>query len=137
MGENSGKLGAEEFALTEFAEYGEARTLAAMIAGREKRHQDVVFSDAMHVAAAIALEAAGRPYSRPNIAWMFERVYPSEVLAVLRLRLARPDEYAGLPMAHATDAMSPGALATAAVLTETLTREELDAFFFSRVAGNA
>jgi hypothetical protein len=96
-----------------------------------------VFSDAMHVTAAIALEAAGRPYTPPNIARMFERIYPSEVLTILRLRLARPDEYADLPKAHATDALSACALDTAAALAENLTQEELDAFFVSGVAGNA
>src|SRR5436305_10216496 len=113
MGENGNRLDAEEFARKEFAEYGEARALAAVIADRERQPQDVVFSDAMHVTAAIGLEAAGRPYTRPNIAWMFDRIYPSEVLAVLRLRLAWPDEYADLPKAHGTDAISPRALEAA------------------------
>jgi len=137
MGESSGRLGPEGFALMEFAEYGEARVLAAQIADREEQHQDVVFSDAMHVTAAVALDAAGLPYTRPNIGWMFERIYPSEVLAILRLRLDRPDEYADLPMAHTTDAMSLHALELAGALANNITQEELNAFFFSDMVGNA
>jgi hypothetical protein len=137
MGKNGNRLTAEGFALLEFAEYGEARALASRIAGREERHQDAVFSEAMHVAAVLALEEAELPYTRPNIAWMFERIQPSEVLAILQLRLERPDEYADLPMAHATDAMTVEAVEAAMALANGLTQEELDAFFFSDAVGTA
>lgn len=137
MNKNSDKLSPEGFALMEFAEYGESRVLATRIAGREERHEDAVFADAMHVAAAIALNDADLPYTRPNIAWMFERIRPSQVLAVLRLRLAHPDEYAELPMAHSMNAVSTCAVEAATALTGTLTQKELDALFFSGVTGNA
>jgi broad specificity phosphatase PhoE len=136
MDKNDG-LGPEGFALCEFADYREARLLATQIADREERHPDLVFSDAMHVTAATVLEASGLPNTRPNLAWIFDRIYPSEVLAILRLRFVRPDEYAELPMAHHTDNLSPRAMEAAEALANSLTQKELDAFFFSDRSGNA
>jgi hypothetical protein len=47
----------------------------------------------MHVAVTLALEDEGKPYTMPNVAWMFRRVLPKEVRDILLLRRNYPDDY--------------------------------------------
>jgi hypothetical protein len=121
----------------DFAEHRQARALAAEIAARDGLSEDAVFTDAMHVAAALALEDAAMPYSMPNVAWMLERVRPVEVLHLLMLRRAHPADYRNLPMAGMTDSLGEAEAAAATELARTLTPRQLDAFFFSGKAGSA
>jgi hypothetical protein len=106
-----------------FPEYRQARELAAEVAARDKLHEDIVFSDAMHVAAALALEDAGMPYSMPNVAWMLERIRPAEVLHLLLLRRAHPDDYRNLPMAGMTESLGEAETRAATELARTLTSQ--------------
>ena len=121
----------------EFPEYHEVKALSHEIAKRDHLHEDVIFSDAMHVAVALALEDEGMPYSLPNVAWMFDRVRPEEVRNVLLLRRNYPDDYKSLPMAGATEGLSSAENEAAAELAKKLTPEQLDAFFFSDRVGSA
>ena len=120
-----------------FSEYHEARRLAFEIGERDKLHEDVIFSDAMHVAVALALEDAGITYTMPNVAWMFGRVLPKDVRDILLLRRNYPDDYKSLPMAGATESLSSTEMNAAAELAKKLAPEQLDAFFFCDRAGNA
>jgi len=131
------KPGAETVALGELFNYRQARALAAEIAALEDQDPNLVFSDAMHVAVALALEDAGMANTRLNIAWMFERICPGEVREILRFRLEHPEDYMVLPMAGATEDMSPAEIAAASTLAENLTPAQLDAFFFSDNTGHA
>jgi hypothetical protein len=119
------------------AEYRDARALAAAIASRERLHEDVVFADAMHVAVAMALETEDMPYTKANVAWMFDRILPEEVREVLFLRWTYPTDYDLLPKAGATEALSASQIASASDLANKLTREEIDAFFFADEVGHA
>ena len=121
----------------EFAGYHEAKGLAFEIAKRDHLHEDVVFSDAMHVAVTLALEDEGMSYTMPNVAWMFDRVRPEEVRDILLLRRNHPDDYKSLPMAGATESLSTAEMEAAAELAKKLAPEQLNAFFFSDRAGSA
>ena len=67
------------------------KALAFAIAKRDRLHEDVIFSDAMHVAVALALGDEGMPYTMANVVWMFDRVRPEEVRDILLLRRIHPD----------------------------------------------
>ena len=121
----------------DFFEYREARELAAEIAKHDHLHEDVVFSDAMHVAVTLALEEAEMSYTMPNVAWMFDRIRPGEVRDILLLRRNHPDDYKILPMAGVTERLSSEEIDAATELAKTLAPEQLDAFFFSDRTGNA
>jgi hypothetical protein len=121
----------------EFSGYHEAKGLASEIAKRDHLHEDVVFSDAMHVAVTLALEDEGMSYTMPNVAWMFDRVRPEEVRDILLLRRNHPDDYKSLPMAGATESLSTAEMEAAAELAKKLAPEQLNAFFFSDRAGSA
>ena len=121
----------------EFAEYHEARRLASEIGKRDTLHEDVVFSDAMHVAVTLALEDEGMSYTMPNVAWMFSRILPKEVRDILLLRRSYPDDYKSLPMAGATESLSSSEIEAAAELAKKLAPEQLDAFFFCDRTGRA
>ncbi len=123
--------------LDEFAEYHEARRLASEIGKRDALHEDVVFSDAMHVAVTLALEDVGIIYTMPNVAWMFRFVPPKEVRDILLLRLKYPDDYKCLPKACAIDSLSSAEMAAATELAKKLAPEQLDAFFFCDRTGTA
>lgn len=118
------------------SEYDRAKALAAEIAARDNGSEDAVFADAMHVAVALALAAEDRPYTKRNVAWMFDRVSPQEVHDVLQLRSEEPEEYAMLPKAGKIERLSAADLDAAIALAGDLTREQIDAFFFSDDAGN-
>lgn len=111
--------------------YQDAKALAFEIAKRDRLHEDIVFADAMHVAAAFALETEDIPYTKSNIAWMFDRISPDEVHEILALRWNYPDDYEMLPMAGATENLSATDIVTATELAKNLTPEQIDAFFFS------
>jgi hypothetical protein len=115
----------------------EAKALASAIAKRERLHEDVVFADAMHVAVALALSDDELEYTKRNVAWMFDRIHPGDVHGILTLRWQRPDDYELLPMANATEGLSTAEMQSANGLAKTLTREQLDAFFFSDEIGRA
>jgi hypothetical protein len=66
--------------------YHEAKALASEIAKRDHLHEDGIFSDALHVAVALALGDEGMPYTMANVVWMFDRVRPEEVRDILLLR---------------------------------------------------
>ena len=121
----------------EFPEYHQAKVLAFDIGKRDGLHEDVIFSDAMHVAVTIALEDEKMPYTLPNVAWMFDRIRPDEVRNVLLLRWNHPDDYRNLSMAGRTERLSSAEIEAAATLAKKLTLEQLDAFFFSDRVGNA
>jgi hypothetical protein len=121
----------------EFSGYHAARGIASKIAKRDHLHEDVIFSDAMHVAVALALEDEGMSYTMPNVAWMFDRVGPEEVRDILLLRRNHPDDYKSLPMAGATESLSTAEIEAAADLAKKLAPEQLNAFFFSDRAGSA
>jgi len=123
--------------LEQLSNYREARALAAEIAQIERGHQDMIFSDAMHVAVALALQDEGLSYTKRNAARMFDCISPGEVHAVLRFRLENPEDYAALPMARMTEAMTQTDVATANALAGKLTPEEVDALFFSDIVGHA
>jgi hypothetical protein len=120
-----------------FSEYHEAKRLAAEIGKRDSLHEDVIFSDAMHVAVTLALEDRGMSYTRPNVAWMFRRVLPREVRDILIFRRNHPDDYKRLPMAGTTERLSSAEMDAAAELAKKLAPEQLDAFFFCDRAGRA
>jgi hypothetical protein len=83
LGEQGRKSEPQVIIFEEFSEYREAKRLAAEIAKRDCLNEDVIFSDAMHVAVTLALEDEGMPYTMPNVAWMFDRVRPKEVRDIL------------------------------------------------------
>jgi len=120
-----------------FSEYHEAKQLAAEIGKRDNLHEDVIFSDAMHVAVTLALEDRGITYTMPNVAWMFSRILPGEVRDILELRWNHPDDYKSLPMAGATESLSSAEMDAAAEVAKKLGPEQLDAFFFCDRTGNA
>ena len=119
----------------EFDSYREARSLAAEIAALCGLPQDLVFSDAMHVAVALALEDADMAYTKLNVAWMFDRIAPGEVREILRYRLDHPDDYATLPQAGTVDRLSAAHVEAAGMLEKT--PDWLNAFFFSHNIGRA
>jgi hypothetical protein len=121
----------------EFEQFCEAQALAAEIANLAGLRQDLVFSDAMHVAVALALEDAEMEYTRPNVAWMFERICPGEVCEVLKFRRDHPDEYDTLPMAGKIDNLSAAHVEAAGTLEKSLAADWLNAFFFSGNLGRA
>jgi hypothetical protein len=137
LGEQGKKSESQAITFEEFSEYREARELASEIAKRDRLHEDVIFSDAMHVAVALALEDERMPYTMPNVAWMFDRVCPVEVRDILLLRRNHPDDYKSLPMAGATETLSSAKIEAATELAKKLTPEQLDAFFFSDRTGRA
>ena len=137
MGEPGQKCESKAIIFDDFSEYREAKGLASEIAKRDHLHEDVIFSDAMHVAVALALEDEGMSYTMPNVAWMFDRVRPDEVRDILLLRRTCPDDYKSLPMAGATEGLSSAQIEAAAELAKKLTPEQLDAFFFSDRTGSA
>ena len=137
MGDQGKNCGRQTVSFEEFSEYREAKTLASEIAERDRLHEDVIFSDAMHVAVALALEAEGMSYTMPNVGWMFDRVRPVEVRDILLLRRNHPEDYKNLPMAGVTEGLSSAEIDAAAELVTKLTPEQLDAFFFSDCMGNA
>jgi hypothetical protein len=120
-----------------FSEYSEAKRLASEIGKRDNLHEDVIFSDAMHVAVTLALEDEGMSYTMPNVAWMFSRILPEEVRDILLLRRSYPDDYKSLPMAGATESLSSSEIEAAAELAKKLAPEQLDAFFFCDRTGSA
>lgn len=120
-----------------FSGYYEAKRLASEIGKRDNLHEDVILSDAMHVAVTLALEDEGIPYTMPNVAWMFRRVPPKEVRDILLLRRNYPDDYRSLPMAGATESLSSAEMDAATELAKKLAPEQLDAFFFSHRTGRA
>ena len=120
-----------------FSEYYEAKRLASEIGKRDNLHEDVIFSDAMHVAVTLALEDEGISYTMPNVAWMFRRVLPKEVRDILLLRRNYPDDYKSLPMAGVTERLSSAEMDAAAELAKKLAPQQLDAFFFSDRKGSA
>jgi hypothetical protein len=126
QGENQGLL-----------EYREARAIAADIAQQDNKNSDVVFSDAMHVAVALALEGAGMPYTGPNTAWMFEQISPAEVREVLVFRRDHREDYGSLPKATIIESLNATQIKAANGLAMNLTRAELDAFFFGKASGTA
>ena len=121
----------------EYFNYREARGVAAVVAQREGVNPDLIFSDAMHVAVALALEGAGMPYTGPNAAWMFERITPAEIREILMFRRDHSDEYGFLPRAGIIETLNATQLEAARVAATTLTRVELDAFFFGGSSGTA
>ena len=120
-----------------FSEYYEAKRLASEIGKRDNLHEDIIFSDAMHVAVTLALEDEGISYTMPNVAWMFCRVLPKEVRDILLLRRNYPDYYKSLPMAGVTESLSSAEMDAAAELAKKLAPEQLDAFFFCDRTGSA
>lgn len=137
MGDPVQKCEPQAIIFDDFSEYREAKGLASEIAKRDHLHEDVIFSDAMHVAVTLALEDEGMSYTMPNVAWMFDRVRPDEVRDILLLRWNYPDDYKSLPMAGATERLSSAEIEAAAELAKKLTPEQLDAFFFSDRTGSA
>jgi len=119
----------------EFDHYREARALAAEIAAASGLQQDLVFSDAMHVAVALALEDAGIAYTGMNVAWMFERIAPGEVREVLRYRRDYPEDYDTLPRAGTIDRLTAAHVEAAGTLEKI--PEWLNAFFFGHNIGTA
>ena len=137
MGEQGKKGEPQAIIFSEFSAYREAKALSAEIARRDCLHEDVIFSDAMHVAVTLALEHEGMCYTMPNVAWMFDRIRPEEVRDILLLRRNHPEDYKSLPMAGATESLSSAEIEAAAGLANKLTPEQLDAFFFSDRSGTA
>jgi|SRR5215469_18577048 len=121
----------------EYLKYREAKAVAAAIAQREGVNPDVIFSDAMHVAVALALENAGMPYTGPNAAWMFEHVTPAEVREVLVFRRDHSQDYEFLPKARIIESLNATQVEAANTVATSLTRAELDAFFFGTSSGTA
>jgi hypothetical protein len=121
----------------QFDTYRETKRLASEIAARQGLHEDIVFSDAMHVAVALRLDDEGLPYTRQNAAWMFERISPSEVREVLLFRRDRPADYHDLPKAGELETLSVASREAASALSETLSCERLNAMFFADAVGNA
>jgi len=119
-----------------FSGYREAKRVASEIAKRDRLHEDVIFSDAMHVAVTLALEDEGMSYTMPNVSWMFDRVRPEEVRDILLLRRNHPDDYRSLPMAGVMEGLSRLEIEAATELATKLAPEHLDAFFFSDRTGS-
>lgn len=124
-------------ACAEFDNYSEARTIAAKIAAREGLDSDLVFSDALHVAVALALEDEGMPYTRSNAAWMFERICPGEVREILIYRRDYPEDYESLPKAGALETLTGAQVEAAGAVTKLLTADWLNAMFFCDNFGTA
>lgn len=137
LGERRDKSKPQRSILNGFSEYHEAKRLASEIGKRDNLHEDIIFSDAMHVAVALALEDEGISYTMPNVAWMFRRVLPKEVRDILLLRRNYPDDYKILPMAGATESLSSAEMDAASELAKKLPPEQLDAFFFYDRTGRA
>ena len=121
----------------EFDYYREAQNIAAQIADQAGLRQDLVFSDAMHVAVALALEDADMAYTKPNVAWMFERICPGEVREILLYRRDHPDDYDALPMAGTVDRLTAAHVEAAGALEKMLAPDSLNAFFYSGNMGKA
>ncbi len=121
----------------EFEHYREAQSIASEIAVRAGLRDDLVFSDAMHVAVALALEDAGMVYTKPNVAWMFERICPGEVREILLYRRDHPEEYDALPMAGTVDRLTAAHVEAASALEKMLAPDWLNAFFYSGNMGKA
>jgi len=121
----------------EFEYYHEALSIAAQIADRAGLRRDLVFSDAMHVAVALALEDVDMAYTKPNVAWMFERICPGEVREILLYRRDHPEDYDTLPMAGTIDGLSAAHVEAAGALEKTLAPDWLNAFFYSGAMGKA
>jgi hypothetical protein len=115
----------------------DARMIAAEIADNETLHTDLVFSDAMHVAVALALEDADMPYTKANAAWMFDRIHPAEVREILLYRRDYPEQYAMLPKAGALENLTTTQMESASAITETLGADRLNAMFFCDTVGTA
>jgi hypothetical protein len=121
----------------EFDDYREARAIAADIAAYDKLDSDLVFSDALHVAVALALQDAGFDYSKANVAWMVEQVSPAEVREVLLYRRDNPEDYPSLPKAGAVESLTAAQVEAAHAVTEMLGSDQLNAMFFSDSVGTA
>ena len=121
----------------QFDAYRETKLLASEIAKRQGLHEDIVFSDAMHVAVALRLEDEALPYTKQNAAWMFGHISPGEVRAVLMFRRDHPADYRGLPKAGLLEALSSACREAASALSETLSADKLNALFFADAVGNA
>ncbi len=121
----------------EFEHFSDAKVLAGEIASRIGLRQDLVFSDAMHVAVALALEDAEMDYTGPNVAWMFERICPGEVHEILKFRRDHPDQYDALPMAGKVDGLSAAHVEAAGALEKLLAPDWFNALFFSGNLGRA
>ena len=117
--------------------YRDARMIAGEIADNEALDTDIVFSDAMHVAVALALEDADMPYTRANAAWMFDRIHPAEVREILLYRRDYPEQYAMLPKACALENLTTAQMEAASAITETLGADRLNAMFFCDTVGTA
>jgi hypothetical protein len=125
MGVRNRKPKSLSSANADFRKYREASAIAADIAQRDNKNSDVVFSDAMHVAVALALEDAGMSYSGPNIAWMFERVSPREVHEILLYRRDHAEDYHSLPMAGIVEKLNATQIEAANAVAKNLTRSHL------------
>lgn len=124
-------------ASAEFDNYSEARAIAAKIAASDGLDSDLVFSDALHVAVALALEHEGMAYTKSNIAWMFERVCPGEVREILIFRRDCPEDYKSLPRAGTVENLTTAQVAVASAVSKTLAADWLNAMFFSDNFGTA
>ena len=124
-------------AFRQFDAYRETKILASEIAASRGLHEDIVFSDAMHVAVALRLEDEGLPYTKQNAAWMFARISPSEVRALLMFRRDHPADYRSLPKAGVLESLSAACREAASALSETLSPDRLNALFFGDAVGNA
>lgn len=120
-----------------FLDYREARATAALIAERDSQNPDVVFSDAMHVAVALALEDAGIAYTGANVSRMFDRISPAEVRVVLWYRRHHAEEYMSLPMAGTMNGLDANQIALATAVANNFTSDQLHAFFFGEISGTA
>ncbi len=127
----------EAAAATEIDAHHDARMIAAEIAGHEGLATDLVFSDAMHVAVALALEEADRPYTRANAVWMFDRISPDEVREVLLYRRDCPEQYASLPKSCALENLTTAQVEAANAVGQTLGADRLNAMFFCDNIGTA
>jgi hypothetical protein len=138
--ENALDMSNKEFeaaAAAEIDAYHDARTIAAEVADKEGLDTDLVFSDAMHVAVALALEDADLPYTRANAAWMFDRICPAEVREILLYRRECPEQYAMLPKACALENLTTAQMEAANAVTATLGADRLNAMFFCDNIGKA
>ena len=126
----------EAAAAAEIDAYHDARMIAAEIADSEELDTDLVFSDAMHVAVALALEEAELPYTKANAAWMFDRISPAEVREILVHRRDCPEDYAALPKAGALESLTTAQMQAASAVTHML-GTDLNAMFFCDNVGTA
>lgn len=127
----------ETEACAEFDAYRDARAIAAEIASLEGLDCELVFSDAMHVAVALALETEDMPYTRANAAWMFDRICPSEVREILMYRHDCPEDYEMLPKAGALENLTSAQVQAAGAVTKMLGTDRLNALFFCDSFGTA